>query len=206
MPKLSAECCDERKNIILDACATLYSTRNFKDICLKDISELAGCTRTTIYNYFENKEEIFLGLLKCEYMSWIEDLERILDSPIMPTKDTFADALAHTLEKRKNLLKLLSTNLYDIEENSRPEFLADFKVVYRQARETLYKCLQIFFKEFSEEQRKNFISVFFPFLVGIYPFCYVTEKQTAAMAIAKVECPKYNIYDLAKTGIRMMLG
>lgn len=206
MPRMSAESCDERKKAILAACASLYSTRNFKDISLKDISELAKCTRTTIYNYFENKEEIFLGLLKCEYSSWIAELERILDSPIMPTKDTFADALAHSLEKRTTLLKLLSINLFEIEEHSRPEFLADFKSVYKQAREVLHECMVVFFKDFSTEQQDDFVSLFFPFIIGIYPFCFVTEKQAAAMKIAKFNCPKYDLYDILRKAIRKLLG
>ena len=206
MPRLSAESCDERKNAILAACATLYSTRNFKDISLKDISELASCTRTTIYNYFENKEEIFLGLLKCEYSSWISELDRILDSPIMPTKDTFADALAHSLEKRTNLLKLLSINLFEIEEKSRPEFLADFKVVYKQARDTLHKCLEVFFKEFSIEQQDDFVALFFPFIIGVYPFCFVTEKQAEAMKIANFTCPKYDLFEILRKAIRKLLS
>ena len=46
------------------------------------------------------------------------------------TKEVFADKLANTVAKRNNLLKLLSMNMYDMEENSRMEELIEFKRAY----------------------------------------------------------------------------
>lgn len=56
------------------------------------------------------------------------------------SKDTFADKLAHSVEKRKNLLKLISMNMYDMEENSRMEELIEFKKYYGLAVKTVKKC------------------------------------------------------------------
>ena len=61
-----------------------------------------------------------------------DDLRSILiEYAIKVIKDeNFADKLAKTIEKRKNLLKLLSMNMYDMEENSRIEELIKFKKAY----------------------------------------------------------------------------
>ena len=61
-------------------------------------------------------------------------------------KDEFADKLANTIAKRKNLLKLLSMNMYDMEENSRMEELIEFKKYYALAIKTVRKCVDKFFK------------------------------------------------------------
>lgn len=45
----------------------------------------------------------------------------------------FAEALAHSLEKRETLLKVMSMNHYDMEENSRLERLTEFKTAYGQS-------------------------------------------------------------------------
>ncbi len=206
MPKISKECCDERKTRIISACRQLYCERNFKDISLKDISALAGCTRTTIYNYFDNKEEIFLGLLECEYYDWTLELKRLKDSPIRPTIETFAEALAHSLEKRVALLKLLATSLYDIEEHSSHEAIVAFKREYKDARETLYTCLVDFFKEFSEKKKLAIVDMFFASLFGIYPFCFVTAKQKDAMQEVKLTYTHYSIYDFSYQSVKMMLS
>ncbi len=205
MPKISKECCDERKCRIIDACMRLYAQKNFKDISLKEISELAGCTRTTIYNYFENKEEIFLGILTCEYEEWVLDLKRLLDSPIRPTYDTFAEALGASLEKRQAMLKILATSLYDIEEHSSLAAITEFKGAYKEARETLSLCLREFFKEFDEKRISNFVDAFFSSLFGIYPFCFVTPKQHEGMKAVGLKYHRYTVSEFSCMTIRAML-
>ena len=67
MPKGSEELTNARKEEIVSACAALYETMSFKDITIRDIGEKTSFTRTSIYNYFQTKEEIFLALLKREH-------------------------------------------------------------------------------------------------------------------------------------------
>ena len=75
MPRGSEELTNARKAEIVNACAVLYETRSFKEITLKEIGEKTSFTRTSIYNYFQTKEEIFLALFQREYEAWIEDLD-----------------------------------------------------------------------------------------------------------------------------------
>ena len=77
MPVGSEELTRARREEIISACADLYETMSFKEITLKEISQKTTFTRTSIYNYFQTKEEIFLALLQREYEAWIKDLERI---------------------------------------------------------------------------------------------------------------------------------
>lgn len=70
MPKGSEQLTNARKEEIINACAKLYKTMNFKDISLKQISLETTFTRTSIYNYFQTKEEIFLALFQREYDLW----------------------------------------------------------------------------------------------------------------------------------------
>ncbi|HIX72218.1 MAG TPA: TetR/AcrR family transcriptional regulator, partial [Candidatus Anaerobutyricum stercoripullorum] len=77
MPRGSEKLTAERKNEIIQACASLYETMGFKDITIRDIGEKTSFTRTSIYNYFQTKEEIFLALLQQEYEMWTEDLQAL---------------------------------------------------------------------------------------------------------------------------------
>lgn len=71
MPAGSIERTNARKEEIINACEKLYHTMSFKEITLKEISRETTFSRTSIYNYFQTKEEIFLALLKREYDLWI---------------------------------------------------------------------------------------------------------------------------------------
>ncbi len=130
MPKRSEELTSARKEEIITACAELYKTMSFKAITIKEIGKATTFTRTSIYNYFQTKEEIFLALLQREYELWIHRLKQIQAEHEKMTGTEFADVLAHSLEEREILLKIMSMNHYDMEDNSRIERLIEFKIVY----------------------------------------------------------------------------
>ena len=118
----------------------------------------------------------------------------------------FASALAHSLEERENLLKLLSMNHYDMEANSRMERLVEFKKVYGQALAEVKNCLTQFFDDMYEEDKRDFIFSFFPFMFGIYPYTVVTDKQREAMELAGVDYTYKSFYDLPFTQAKKLLG
>ena len=145
MPRGSEELTNARKEEIVNACAVLYETMSFKDITLRDIGDKTSFTRTSIYNYFRTKEEIFLALLKQEHDAWITDMKEMIRQNTVMGAEAFAEALARILEKRSCMLKLMSMNIYDMEVNSRMENLVDFKKSYAEAFDTLEECLKKIF-------------------------------------------------------------
>lgn len=88
---------------------------HFINSIIKEIRDATSFTRTSIYNYFQTKEEIFLALLQREYELWNNRLKEIQVEHERMTGEEFADALVHSLEERENLLKIMSMNHYDME-------------------------------------------------------------------------------------------
>ncbi len=203
---MQKETIDVRKEEIINSCEKLYKTNSFKEITIKSIGEETTFSRTSIYNYFQTKEEIFLALMKREYDRWIKDLEDVYNTNLELSKKEFAEKLAKTVEKRKNLLKLLSMNMYDIESNSRMEELIEFKKSYGSAINTVKKCLDKFINDMDEEEKENFIFLFFPFLFGIYPYTEATDKQIEAMKIAKVLAKNLSIYEITYNMVIKLLN
>lgn len=118
MPKGSEALTNARREEIIEGCARLYETVSFKEITMKEISMAISLTRASIYNYFQTKEEIFLALLQREYERWTARLEKAREEHEKMSREEFARELAHSLEERQQLLKLLSMNLYDLEETA----------------------------------------------------------------------------------------
>lgn len=196
---------DIRKEEIINACEKLYKNNSFKKITIKSIGEETTFSRTSIYNYFQTKEEIFLAFIKREYDKWINDLEKIYEGYTKLEKEEFAEKLAKTVEKRKNMLKLVSMNMYEIEENSRLEELIEFKKSYGMAIKKVRECIDKYLKEMKEEDKKQFIYLFFPFMYGIYPYTEATKKQKEAMDIAKVPYKMLSIYEITYNEILKLL-
>jgi len=196
---------DVRREEIINACEELYKKENFKDITLKQIGEKTTFSRTSIYNYFQTKEEIFLALFQREYEKWIEDLNKIYEKNEKLITEELANKLAHTIEKRPTLLKLLAMNLYDMEDNSKMEALVEFKQAYGNSIKAVKRCLDKFVTNMNEEEKTNFILSFFPFMYGIYPYAVVTAKQKEAMEKADVPFKKLTIYEIAYMGTLKLL-
>ena len=205
MPKGSPELTAARKEEIISACEQLYKTMIFKDITLKEIGNVTSFTRTSIYNYFQTKEEIFLALYTREYDRWNEDLQGILNENAKLSKKQLSEKIASSIAKREQLLKLLSMNNYDMESNSRPELLVSFKVSYGESLRNIQKILKKFCPDMNEADIKNFIYVFFPFMFGIYPYTTVTDKQREAMNKANVDFTYQTIFEITNNCILRLL-
>ena len=206
MPKGSPELTNARKEEIIAACRKLYETMSFKEITLKEIGQQTSFTRTSIYNYFETKEEIFLALFAQEYEYFSQDLDRLCEQNEKLTLDELASALAHALERRPLMLKLLSMNMYDMEANSRMERLVAFKTAYGASKDALDRCLKKFVTALDEKGRQTFLYAFLPFVYGLYPYTMVTEKQKQAMREAGISYVYMSTYEMAYDFIRTLLG
>lgn len=206
MFKGTPELIEKRREEIINACEQLYQTMSFKEITLKEIGNVTSFSRPTIYNYFQTKEEIFLALFEREYDRWNEDLEMILEENASLMKEQVAEKIAHSLEKREQLLKLLSMNNYDMEANSRLELLTTFKAAYGKSMTNIRSILSRFSPEIGNEELENFIYVFYPFMFGIYPYASVTEKQKTAMKDAQVNYVDHSIYEITYNCLIRLLG
>ena len=206
MPKGSPELTSARKEEIISACRKLYETMSFKDITLKEIGQQTSFTRTSIYNYFETKEEIFLALFAQEYELFAKDLDGLREQREMLSPDELSSELARALERRPLMLKLLSMNLYDMEANSRMERLVEFKKAYGESSAAVDRCLKKFVPGLGEQSRQTFLYAFLPFVYGLYPYTVVTEKQRLAMKEAGIPYVYMSTYEMAYTFIRTLLG
>lgn len=206
MPKGSPELVAARKEEIVNACEKLYQTMSFKDITLKEIGNVTSFTRTSIYNYFQTKEEIFLALYEREYDRWNEELAFILNDNDTLSRKDLADKIAVSIASRQQLLKLLSMNNYDMEANSRPELLVSFKVAYGNSMKNVCRLLEKFCPDMTVEEIQNFIYIFFPFMFGIYPYTAVTDKQREAMKEADVDYVYQSVYEITYACLVRLLG
>lgn len=198
------ETIDKRREEIMDACEKLYETMGFQSINIKVISTETSFSRPSIYNYFQTKEEIFLGLLTREYMKWNEALKNIIGRNSDMDKDSLAQAIAKSMEERKTLLKISAMNLYEIEENSREELLVDYKRTFKNSIELFDECLKKHLKV-SNQKSEQIRYAFFPYMYGIYPYSYPTDKQISAMDEVKLSHMDTTIYEMTYQFLKLIL-
>lgn len=204
MIKGTPELIAERREEIINACEKLYQTMGFREITLKEVGNEVPFSRPTIYNYFQTKEEIFLALFEREYRTWTKELVKIGKKDI--DAKGLAEVIAKSLEKRVLMLRLLSVNLYDMEENSRIERLVEFKKAYCASVEAFDALLQKALPNQNEEERRETLVSAFEFIHGVYPYAYATQKQIEAMKAAGCQYEKKSIYELSLPGLKRILS
>lgn len=194
MPKVSEELTNARKEEILDAFEKLYQTKSVRNISMREIGEKTSLTRSSIYNYFQTKEEIQLGLTIREFTLWRDELRKISLYNKMNVEE-FAKAIADSLSERKQFIKLISWNHCEIEENSRPENLAEIQKITYDAMQLLMACLNKTFSNMSKYKKQGFMIDFFTYIYGIDCFIQVSQKQQESLKLANIPYNPLTIYD-----------
>ena len=70
-----------RKSIITEA-TKLFNEKPYDEVLLEDIAEAAFISRQTLYNYFNNKEDIHYAVGNKIYEEENEEIEKILDTDL----------------------------------------------------------------------------------------------------------------------------
>jgi AcrR family transcriptional regulator len=92
-----------RRQQIIDAAASLFAEKGFHRTTTKDIAEAAQVSEGTLYNYFDSKDDLLLGIM-----------EQLSDIPVMG--DQLKDGA--TMEPRRFLLEMMRQRRSMIDENN----------------------------------------------------------------------------------------
>ena len=206
MPIVSEELTCSRREEIIAACRRLYETMRYQEISLKDIARETSMSRPSLYNYFETKDEIFLALLQQEYETLTAELEDLAGREGPLSVEALSEGVARALDRRQLLLRLLSKDLFEMEDKSRPERLTEFKRAYGAWIRALERCLQKALPELDDKRREAFLCAFLPFVYGLYPYTAVTPKQCEAMDSAGAYYPRLTSYEMARACILQLLA
>lgn len=177
---------ENREQEILNACALLLQQKEYEDITLKAISEMTSISRTSMYSYYQKKEEVFLDLLKREYTDWGRELKEAFSHTSSMTRENFCQLLTDTLLQRETMMELLSVHLTAIEKNCSLEKLVSFKAESQEVFDILADGIKTFFPQADLETRTLFLNQFLIFTYGLYPYSHPTAKQKDALEKAGI--------------------
>ncbi|KDF01100.1 TetR family transcriptional regulator [Mycolicibacterium aromaticivorans JS19b1 = JCM 16368] len=64
---------------ILDAAGELFASNDVRNVGMNDIARAAGCSRATLYRYFENREVLYTAYVHREAYRLYEQLTELID-------------------------------------------------------------------------------------------------------------------------------
>ncbi len=156
---------DKRKHEILQKSLDVFVDEGYEDTTFQKIAARCGITRTTLYIYFNNKHEIFLGSIK-ELLNGLEnDLLKIIENPELNSETKLRNILMKIIDYCEINKKLFCVLLDYLQQIKKTGANVDEKVRRRiiHLRHLLSTVLisGINAKEFKKESVKNINELFY---------------------------------------------
>ena len=111
---------DKRKHEILQKSLDVFVEEGYEDATFQKIADRCGITRTTLYIYFKNKYEIFLGSLKQLLNGLEEELTGILADESLKSEETLRKILKTIIdycEANEKLFQVILSYLTQLKKN-----------------------------------------------------------------------------------------
>jgi AcrR family transcriptional regulator len=99
---------DKRRHDILERSLDVFATEGFEDTTFQKIADSCGITRTTLYIYFDNKKEIFVGSLKQILIAMELDLKAIIEDETLSAHDALSKMVNLIIDYCEQNLKLFN--------------------------------------------------------------------------------------------------
>lgn len=99
---------DKRRHDILERSLDVFATEGYEDTTFQKIADSCGVTRTTLYIYFDNKKDIFIGSLKQILIAMELDLNAIIDDESLSCHDALYKMAMCIIDYCEQNLKLFN--------------------------------------------------------------------------------------------------
>ena len=111
---------DKRKHEILQKSLDVFIDEGYEDATFQKIADRCGITRTTLYIYFNNKHEIFLGSIKALLSDLEIKLKSIMKDETLSAEELLRKVLrllAASCEENKKLYNVLLNYLMQLKKS-----------------------------------------------------------------------------------------
>jgi AcrR family transcriptional regulator len=170
-----------RMDRILDSAEKLFVEKGYNNTSINDIAEDADFSRTSVYQYFTNKEEIYLQILERYTELLIERVtEATANAPTAPEK------IRAFLEEIRTLIKIKPKffTLYFIERHQvEPRLSAELRARLNAKRKMLENVFRDFYQQGIEKGEvrnirvKDASNLFFAQIMGMMLFHEYYEDE-----------------------------
>ena len=109
MTKKQALRSEETKSDILSAAKSLFSVKGYQAVTMREIAKKAGCSHTTIYIYFKDKEDLLEQLAIPNLHKLIDHLESISSNTVLSPKQQLQE-----VSKKYLYFRLENRSLYTV--------------------------------------------------------------------------------------------
>lgn len=197
---------NSRKSEIIKACSELYDELGYDGLNLKLISTKTSIGRSTIYTYYQTKDEILLDVLLEEIRLWSESLKKQFNQKDQLSKHDLADIITNCFVKHLRLLNLLSLLYSTLENKTGLDKLAEFKKSLFQYILPFSEAILKYNPNTSEDNLNQLFTAISSYVIGLYPMCHPTDFQREAMKQSGVSHITLDFKSMCYKGVLALLS
>ncbi|MED4755615.1 TetR/AcrR family transcriptional regulator [Brevibacillus choshinensis] len=171
---------EETKKAILTAAAELFSVKGFDAVSIREIAKAAGCSHTTLYIYFKDKEALLHQLSVEPLQALQQQMENVLSQHTLSPEDQLKKVSTQFIEfcllhrTMYTLFFIVKASRIDVEAEPSTELQKLRTKLFGTLRQALLQCLPSGGKE---EQVLAFARIYFYTLHGIIG-TYTQSEET----------------------------
>ena len=134
---------EEKKAEIHQAAAQVFFEKGYEATTLTDIAKAGNIGRSTIYQYFKNKEEIFYEFSIAFFSELVQSLDEIMQREIHATEKLKLMLSVFVFENEANTERLfqLAKVLLFLKSNT-PHFENKFKFLYLSVQDMFFQVIE----------------------------------------------------------------
>lgn len=171
---------EQRRAQILKATAFLLERDGFDKVSLNAIARESKTAKSNVYRYFESREDIFLQLLKDDWIAWIDLIEEEL-KPYHDSNDSdgVAKVVTQAICESKRMCQLISVLASVLENNLSEKSLYAFKIESVQLGMRLLGNINSALPNIRSEKLMPAVQGIFALIAGLWPLgnpCPLVEK------------------------------
>jgi AcrR family transcriptional regulator len=196
---------ERRAHLLETARAALRSGMELSELGLNELARQAQMTKSNVYRYFENREELLLALLEEESAQWQSDLVAKLAAMPQPTAPQIAQAFAEVSAAYPLMCRLFSILPSIIEHNVSGERLTSFKgnavALMGAVAQQLHRCMP----SIPVANHIAFVRQAMALMIGLWPLSHPRDVLAQVLALPELQPLRYHFETDLAAGLLLLL-
>ncbi|MCS7464941.1 TetR/AcrR family transcriptional regulator [Paenibacillus doosanensis] len=177
---------EETKSSIRDAAGRLFTARGYDAVTMREIAKEAGCSHTTIYLYFKDKEALLEQLALPPLMVLEETMQAVMNRPELSSTEALKEVsrqfLRFCLSHKSMVTIILNVKSVRVDE-ANPD--ADIN----RRRNRIFGCftqiLNRVIRPASDEEKINYTRIYYYMLHGMVT-TYTENEEPLEQLLARI--------------------
>lgn len=196
---------ERRLHLLKTAKAALIHGTELSELGLNELARQAQVTKSNVYRYFENREELLLALLEEESAQWQVQLAQHLTAMPQPTAVQIAQAFVDASVACPLMCRLFSILPSIIEHNVSGERLTTFKLnavaSMGEIVDQLHRCMP----SVPVEDHTAFLRQAMALIIGLWPLSHPHDTLAQVLSLPELKPLRYHFETDLMAGLLLLL-